>query len=160
MFLPSFRLSCLLALLPALLVGRPEAASAQQAGYGQTFGNTPMERQVYDAGTGKSNGGSILDSTNPIDLINKLRRGSAMEDATPPASAIDQALKDLEIQAKPAALMPPAPGAGAQAAPQPAAAMSRSAGLPQMASPRSLAPTASSLVLPPQAGPLLPAQKP
>ncbi len=74
---------------------------AQQAGYGQTLGTTPMERQVYD-GTGKPGGGSILDSANPLDLLNKLRRGTAMDDATPPSSAIDQALKDLDAQAAPA----------------------------------------------------------
>lgn len=153
---PSFRLPCLLALLPALLVGRPEAASAQQAGYGQTFGNTPMERQVYDAGTGKSSSGSILDSTNPIDLINKLRRGSAMEDATPPASAIDQALKELEIQAKPAGSPLPPVAVGPLASPQLAGA----AGKPQLSPPRPLSPTASSLLLDPQPAPLAPAQKP
>ena len=74
---------------------------AQQAGYGQTMGTSPMERQVYD-GTSKPGSGSILDSTNPIDLMNKLRRGSAMDDATPPSSAIDQALKDLDAQSAPA----------------------------------------------------------
>ncbi|MFZ0408183.1 MAG: hypothetical protein WAM11_08760 [Cyanobium sp.] len=83
-----------------LLVLASPPSRAQQAGYGQTMGTTPMERQVYD-GTGKPGGGSILDSTNPIDLMNKLRRGSAMDDATPPSSAIDQALKDLDAQSAP-----------------------------------------------------------
>ena len=93
----------------ALLVASLGApVRAQQAGYGQTMGTSPMERQVYD-GTTKPNSGSILDSTNPIDLMNKLRRGSAMDDATPPSSAIDQALKDLDAQSAPAA----APGASA-----------------------------------------------
>ena len=84
-----------------LLAAASAPARAQQAGYGQTMGTSPMERQVYD-GTGKSGGGSILDSTNPLDLLNKLRRGTAMDDATPPSSAIDQALKDLDAQAAPA----------------------------------------------------------
>ncbi|MFN5119130.1 MAG: hypothetical protein ACK5JJ_13625 [Cyanobacteriota bacterium] len=83
------------------------AAQAQQAGYGQTFGSSPMERQVYDGGTGApGSSGSILDSANPIDLMNKLRRGTAMEDATPPGTAIDQALKDFETQSPPAAATP------------------------------------------------------
>lgn len=85
-----------------LLAAASAPARAQQAGYGQTMGTTPMERQVYD-GTGKPSGGSILDSTNPIDLMNKLRRGSAMDDATPPSSAIDDALKELDAQSAPAA---------------------------------------------------------
>jgi len=97
---PAFSLACLsLTALGAtvLLASSGAPVRAQQAGYGQTMGTTPMERQVYD-GTGKPSGGSILDSTNPIDLMNKLRRGSAMDDATPPSSAIDQALKELDAQ--------------------------------------------------------------
>lgn len=89
-----------------LLASAGAPVRAQQAGYGQTMGTSPMERQVYD-GTSKPGSGSILDSTNPIDLMNKLRRGSAMDDATPPSSAIDQALKDLDAQSA------PAPGASA-----------------------------------------------
>jgi hypothetical protein len=89
---------------PLLLTATP--ASAQQAGYGQTLGTTPMERQMYDGGTGRPNSGSILDSTNPIDLMNKIRRSTAMDEATPPASAIDQALQQLEAQSSPAAAGP------------------------------------------------------
>lgn len=89
---------------PLLLTAAP--AAAQQAGYGQTLGTTPMERQLYDSGTGRPNSGSILDSTNPIDLMNKIRRSTAMDEATPPASAIDQALQQLEAQSSPAAASP------------------------------------------------------
>ncbi len=95
---------------PPLLNAAP--AAAQQAGYGQTLGTTPMERQLYDGGTGRPSSGSILDSANPLDLMNKIRRGTAMDDATPPASAIDQALQQLEVQTA------PAPAAGAPAGPQ------------------------------------------
>lgn len=96
-----------LVLLPAAaLLSAPllcdAAAHAQQAGYGQTLGTTPMERQLYDGGTGRPSSGSILDSTNPIELMNKIRRGTAMDEATPPASAIDQALQQLEAQTPPA----------------------------------------------------------
>jgi len=90
-----------LALLP--LAG----ARAQQAGYGQTLGTSPQERQLYDYGPGKSGSGgsgSILDSTNPLDLLNKLKRSTALDDATPPSSAVDQALREFEAQSpKPAA---------------------------------------------------------
>jgi hypothetical protein len=85
------------ALLTAPLLAAPPAL-AQQAGYGQTLGTSPMERQMYDGGSGRPNSGTILDSTNPLDLMNKIRRGTAMDDATPPASAIDQALQQLEAQ--------------------------------------------------------------
>ena len=94
------------ATLSSPLLLTPAPAAAQQAGYGQTLGNTPMERQLYDGGTGRPNSGSILDSTNPIDLMNKIRRSTAMDEATPPASAIDQALQQLEAQSSPAAAGP------------------------------------------------------
>ena len=90
----------------------PAAAPAQQQGYGQTLGTSPMERQLFDADprSGKS-GGSLLDSTNPLDLMNTIRRNSAMDDATPPASAIDQALREFDSQpAGPA--VPAAPASG------------------------------------------------
>jgi hypothetical protein len=88
-----------LAVLPA------GGASAQQAGYGQTLGTSPLERQLYDYGPSKNGtgSGSILDSTNPLDLMNKLKRSTALDEATSPSSAIDQALKDFDAKApKPA----------------------------------------------------------
>ena len=48
------------------------------------------EREIY----GETNGsGSILDAANPMDFLNQIRRATAMDDATPPADAIDAALK-------------------------------------------------------------------
>jgi hypothetical protein len=90
--LPAVALSAAaLALLPAT-EGR-----AQESGYGQTLGTSPVERQLYDYGPGKSNE-SILDTTNPLDLLNKLRRSTALEEATPPSSAVDQALREFDAQ--------------------------------------------------------------
>ena len=67
-----------------------------------SWGMSSQEKQIYDYGPGGSNGtskqGSILDSTNPIDLMNKIRRGTAMDDATTPGDAVDAALKDLDVQ--------------------------------------------------------------
>jgi len=83
----------------AMAAGLASPAVAQQKGYGQTLGSSPLEQQIYDGGSGgPPKGSSLLDSTNPIDLMQKLRRATAMDDATPPASAIDQALKDLDAQ--------------------------------------------------------------
>lgn len=138
------RLAVLLALLAVTPLGRPESVRAQQAGYGQTFGTTPMERQVYDGGSGRPSGGSLLDSPNPIELMNRLRRGAAMEDATPPASAIDQALRELEIRSNP--VQPPLPSSEPAAAPQPA-------GQPRGSLPQPPSALVSSLVLPRPAGP-------
>jgi hypothetical protein len=97
-----------LALLLAAADGlAPGAASAQQSGYGQTLGITPQERQLYGSGSSGGPGGGQIDPRNPIDLINQLRRSTALDDATPPATAVDQALKDLETPPAPA--RPPAP---------------------------------------------------
>jgi hypothetical protein len=85
--------------LGSLLLGSG-AALAQQEGYGQTLGTSPQERQMYDYGPSKSggSGSSVFDSTNPLDLLNKLRKSTALDNATPPDSAIDQALKDFDAQ--------------------------------------------------------------
>jgi len=69
-------------------------------------GQSKQEQQFYDygpssSGSGKS-GGSILDSTNPMDLMNKLRKSTAMDEATSPGDAIDQALKALNAPPAPA----------------------------------------------------------
>jgi hypothetical protein len=73
---------------------------AQPTGYGQTLGTSPQERQMYDGGpSGREN--SILDATNPIDLMNRIRRSTALDDATPPGTAIDQALREFDSQSAP-----------------------------------------------------------
>jgi hypothetical protein len=77
------------------------AAFAQQSGYGQTLGTTPQERQLYGSGSSGGPGGGPIDARNPIDLINQLRRSTALDDATPPATAVDQALKALEASPAP-----------------------------------------------------------
>ena len=59
------------------------------------------ERDFY--GTGQGSGGSILDATNPMDLINRIRESSSLDDATPPSDAIDAALKAYETQPSPSA---------------------------------------------------------
>jgi len=82
------------------MAGAATPGLAQQSGYGQTLGTSPQERQMYDGGSpGKQN--SILDATNPIDLMNRIRRSTSTDDATPPGSAIDQALRDFDSQTAP-----------------------------------------------------------
>jgi len=97
----------LLSVFPLILGTHQLPAAAQQAGYGQTMGTSPSESQIYnyDPASGNRTGGSSggLNPTNPLDLINKIRKGTAMDDATPPGDAIDQALKDLEAQSGPQA---------------------------------------------------------
>jgi hypothetical protein len=89
----------------------PGSVFAQQSGYGQTLGITPQERQLYGSGSSGGASGGPIDARNPIDLINQLRRSTALDDATPPATAVDQALKDLEAS--------PGPGRAPAAQPSP-----------------------------------------
>jgi len=104
-----------------------------------TNGLSTQEQRFYDYGPGGSNGspkaGSILDSTNPIDLMNKIRRGTAMDDATPPASAIDQALQQFEVQAAPAPAVAAPASAASAAAGGVSAAPSRPLAPPPMGTP-------------------------
>ena len=104
------------ALLLPLLAGigslatAPVPVSAQQAGYGQTLG-APQDRRLFDGDLGGDEDG--LDINNPLDLINRLRRSSAMDDATPPGDAVDAALREFESRSAPAASPSPqaVPGA-------------------------------------------------
>lgn len=87
-------------LLSPLLGASGDAARADYA-----YGYSKVEQQFINqdnGGNGPAKGDSILDSTNPLDLMNKLRRGAAMEEATPPKDSIDAALKELEQLSKPA----------------------------------------------------------
>jgi len=86
-------------------------AHAQQTGYGQTLGTSPQERQLYESGPG-GKGDSILDATNPIDLMNRIRKSTALDEATPPGTAVDQALRDFEAQSAPRPAAPASPGSG------------------------------------------------
>ena len=56
----------------------------------------PREREIYNTLPGNDEKGTILDVTNPMDLMNRLRRATAMQNATSPSDAIDEALKALE----------------------------------------------------------------
>ena len=63
------------------------------------------EREIFSTGPG-GDSGAILDATNPMDLINRIQRAGAMDDATPPSDAIDAALKALEQRPQDAAGQP------------------------------------------------------
>ena len=59
---------------------------------------TPEERELFNTLPGESQKGGILDATNPMELMNRLKRATAMDDATPPSEAIDDALRGFEIE--------------------------------------------------------------
>jgi hypothetical protein len=101
-----------------LLLAQPTPVAAQgAAALSQPLGVTPQDRQIFGNGSGSGSGvgpagsSSGIDITNPIDLINRIRRSTALDDATPPASAVDQALKALEAQSGPAPAGPASGGA-------------------------------------------------
>ena len=59
---------------------------------------TPEERELFNTLPGESQKGGILDATNPMELMNRLKRATAMDDATPPSESIDDALRVFEIE--------------------------------------------------------------
>ena len=77
------------------------ALAQQSAGVGQSYGNPQLQREL-DYGTGKQDSGSLFNTANPIDLMNKLRKSSAMDDATSPSDAVDAALNGLNASPAPA----------------------------------------------------------
>ncbi len=89
-------------LLTWALVAGPVIATpvaAQQQGYGQTLsGSSSGSNDPSTMGSGMGKGNSILDSVNPIDLMNKIQRSQAMDEATPPRDAVDAALRDFASQ--------------------------------------------------------------
>ena len=95
-----------LAALPIALLSLTtvvDRAEAQLSGDYQT----PQERDLYNTVPGNNDKGTILDATNPMDLMNRLRRSTAMDDATAPSDAIDAALKALELQSSEASANQP-----------------------------------------------------
>ncbi len=58
----------------------------------------PQEKELFNTLPGGSQEGNILDATNPLDLMNQLRRATALDNATTPSDAIDEALKALELE--------------------------------------------------------------
>ncbi len=93
-FITSFRIG--FRLFPLIVLG------LNIGGWGSPYlaqingiGQSPQEREFYGNSPGNKEG-TILDATNPMDLMNRLRRATAMDNATSPSDAIDSALKALE----------------------------------------------------------------
>jgi hypothetical protein len=106
----SRHLPLLLGLSVACLSTATALVPAARAQFNNNSNLSIQEQRVYDVGPGGTNpaskGGSILDSTNPMDLLNKLKRGTALDDATNPTDAIDAALRELDAQAPASATRP------------------------------------------------------
>ena len=55
------------------------------------------DRDIYNTLPGESKKkGSVLDVTNPMELMRTLRQATSMNDATDPVDAIDAALRELD----------------------------------------------------------------
>ena len=89
----------LLLVAPVFLLGQAFAFDFARAepvgGYG--YGYT-RENEFSNTLPGQKQNKTILDATNPMEFMNQLRQATAMDNATSPADAIDQALKALEAE--------------------------------------------------------------
>ena len=83
--------------LMAIVALLPVVSCPAVAQMGSAY-ETPQERQIYSPDSAGSAGSSVLDATNPMDLLNRIRRSGAMDDATPPSDAVDAALKAYQQQ--------------------------------------------------------------
>jgi len=82
----------LLIVITAVVASATPAPAQVEAGY-----QNREEREIY--GTNPGDSGTILDATNPMDLINRIQQAGALDDATPPSDAIDAALKAYQKDA-------------------------------------------------------------
>ena len=64
----------------------------------------PEELELYETVPGQGKQETILDATNPMELMNRLRAATALDNATSPSDAIDDALKAFEEEGRMAPL--------------------------------------------------------
>ena len=83
------------AICSALLSVCP-AAQSQTTTSQPTVLERNADRDIYNTLPGESKKkGSVLDVTNPMELMRTLRQATSMNDATDPVDAIDEALREL-----------------------------------------------------------------
>ena len=87
-------ISTAFSVLALIFVVLPFPSHAQSAGNNDLY----KQRDIHNTFSSDEKNGSILDATNPMDLINRLRQATAMDNATSPSEAIDEALKLLDGQ--------------------------------------------------------------
>ena len=56
------------------------------------------DREIHNTFSESNDRGTAIEATNPMEMLNRLKGVYAMEDATSPSDAIDQALKALELE--------------------------------------------------------------
>ena len=87
-------ISTAFSVLTLIFVVLPFPSHAQSAGNNELY----KQREIHNTFSSNQKNGSILDATNPMDLINRLRQATSMDNATSPSDAIDEALKLLDEQ--------------------------------------------------------------
>ena len=93
----SHRVTCCLVIAAssALLIVSPSAQSQTTLSQPSSIERNE-DRDIYNTLPGESKQkGSVLDVTNPMELMRSLRQASSMNDATDPVDAIDEALREL-----------------------------------------------------------------
>ena len=93
----SLRVTCCLVIAAssALLIVSPSAQSQTTLSQPSSIERNE-DRDIYNTLPGESRQkGSVLDVTNPMELMRSLRQASSMNDATDPVDAIDEALREL-----------------------------------------------------------------
>ena len=90
-----------LGLVTASITALSPALAQQAAGGASTTGSPQLQKEL-DYGTGKQDSGSLFNTANPFELMNKLRKSSSMDDATSPSDAVDAALKGMDASPAPA----------------------------------------------------------
>ena len=79
------------ALLPVCPAAQSQTTTSQP-----TVLERNADRDIYNTLPGESKKkGSVLDVTNPMELMRSLRQATSMNDATDPVDAIDEALREL-----------------------------------------------------------------
>ena len=91
--MPHRSAAVVLTLITTLFLGVERAVAQIDPVY-----QNPKGQEIFGNGT-DGGSGQILDATNPMDLINRLRQSESMNDATPPSDAIDAALKNFQQEA-------------------------------------------------------------
>ena len=87
----------LLGIISVLALVASAEVLAQESPMGSGY-QSPQQRDVFQTVPGQNDQESVLDATNPMDLLNRLRQATSMDDATDPSDAIDAALKGWESQ--------------------------------------------------------------
>ena len=71
------------------------AVTAQSMLTAQSPFETNEDRDIFNTLPDAKRQGSVLDATNPMELMQRLRQATSMNDATDPVDAIDAALRDF-----------------------------------------------------------------